>query len=228
MSHLNRPAGLNRSLLAILSVVLLAAGAFAIATHFGTLTVLKPDSALVPGTENPPTWVLYVAAGGAIVIGLLVLRWLIAQLTRKPKTHVWHFESDQDTGRTELAASTAVTPFTAEIATYPGVHAAHATLAGHQNAPTVALVISAEQDADLTTIRDQLTTEGLPRLRQALDLDTLPATVEFRFSTKPGARTLPAPGGVPRDACGTPGGLIRWCGVGGFGVGRRGVGLRGR
>jgi hypothetical protein len=190
MTSLNRPARLNRTLLTLFGFVLLAAGAFTVLTHFGKLTVLKPDSTLVPGTGNPPTWALYVTAAVAIILGLFLVRWLVAQLTRKPKTHTWRFESTPDTGRTELAASIAIAPFVDEVKTYAGVHAAHATLAGTHDAPAVALVVSAEQDGDLTAIRHRLDTEGLPRLRQALDLDTVAVTVEFRFSTKTGARTL--------------------------------------
>ncbi|MEU0535774.1 alkaline shock response membrane anchor protein AmaP [Amycolatopsis tolypomycina] len=183
MTSLNRPARLNRALLALVGLVLLAAGGFAVATHFGAVRVLAPDSPLVPGTATPPTWTLYVTAAVAVVLGLLLLRWLLAQLARKPKSHTWRFESDPHTGRTELAASTAIQPFTAEVATYPGVHAAHATLAGTRENPAVALVLSAEQDGDVAAIRDRIETEALPRLRTALDLDALPSTVEFRFST---------------------------------------------
>ncbi len=190
MTSFNRPARLNRTLLALIGLVLLAAGGFAVATHFGTLPVLAPDSPLVPGTGTPPTWALYAAAAVAIVLGLLLLRWLLAQPARKPKSHTWRFESDPGAGRTELAASTAIQPFLAEVTTYPGVHAAHATLAGTRENPAVALVLSAEQNGDVTAIRDRIEAEGLPRLRQALDLDALPTAVEFRFSAKTGARTI--------------------------------------
>jgi hypothetical protein len=189
MTTLNRPARLNRSLLTVAGVLLLAAGGFAVATHFGKLTVLKPDSALVPGTGTPPTWVFYAAAAAAVVVGLLMLRWLVAQLARKPKTHTWRLETDPGTGRTELGASTAVAPLLGEVAAYDGVAAAYGTLAGTRTAPAVALVVSVEQDGDLTAIRRRIDTVGLPRLRQALDLTELPVTVEFRFSTKTGART---------------------------------------
>jgi hypothetical protein len=188
MTSLNRPARLNRTLLALLGLVLLAAGGFAVATHFGRLDVLVSDSALVPGVGTPPTWALYVAAAVAVILGVLLLRWLLAQLVRKPKSHTWRFESAPDTGRTELAASTAILPFLAEVSTYPGVRAAHATLAGTRENPVVALVVSVEQDGDVAAIRDRIEEEGLPRLRRALDLDALPSTVEFRFSTKAGTR----------------------------------------
>jgi hypothetical protein len=50
------------------------------------------------------------------------------------------------------------------------------------------LVIKLEQDGDVTAIRQRIETHGLPRLCRALDLDVLPATVEFRVTTRTGAR----------------------------------------
>ncbi|UUV30710.1 alkaline shock response membrane anchor protein AmaP [Amycolatopsis roodepoortensis] len=186
MTDLNRPARLNRTLLVLTGIVLLAVGGFAVGTHFGRIPLLDPGATLVPGTAMPPGWVWYAVAGAAVVVGLLALRWLIAQPVRKPKSHTWRF--DQETGETSLAASAAVEPFTAEVATYPGVHAAHATLGGTQDAPVLAVVLSAEQDGDLAAIRERIADEGLPRLRQALDLAELPMTIEFRFSAKTGSR----------------------------------------
>jgi hypothetical protein len=184
VTDLNRPARLNRGLLVVLGLVLLAAGGFAVATHFRKLTLLRPDAPLVPGTGLPPSWVLYVVAGAAIVLGLLTLRWLAAQLTHKPRTQVWRFDTDPTEGTTSLAASVAVEPFVAELAACPGVHDAHATLAGPPTAPRLAAVLSVDQDGDLPEIRRELESTVLPRLRQALDLDELPVTLEFRFSTK--------------------------------------------
>ncbi|MET8846033.1 alkaline shock response membrane anchor protein AmaP [Amycolatopsis sp. NPDC004625] len=189
MSSLNRPARLNRALLTLIGLILLAAGGFAVATHFGKLRLLAPDTPLVPGTARPPGWVWYVIAASAVISGLLLLRWLGAQLARNPKTHTWRFGTEPDRGTTELAPGTAVEPFLAEIRAYPGVHAAHATLAGTRETPALALVLTAEQDGELSTIRDRLDTHGLPRLRQALDLDILPVTIEFRFTTRIGTRT---------------------------------------
>jgi hypothetical protein len=188
MTGLNRPARLNRTVLAVVGVVLVAVGGFAVATYLGMLTVVDPRSALVPGTEAPPIWALYVVAAVAIIMGTLMVRWLLAQLIHTPKTHTWRFEQDSDRGRTELASSIATAPLVGELTTYPGVHAAHATLTGTREAPVLALVINLEQDGDLTAVRERVETHGLPRLRQALDLDVLPATVEFRVTTKTGAR----------------------------------------
>jgi hypothetical protein len=187
MTSLNRPARLNRCLLAIIGLTLLAGGGLAMATSLGWLLV-NPATPLVPGTDLPPTWMLYAITGATVVLGLLCLRWLAAQLARKPKTRTWRIDGDPAHGHTELAARIATTPFTEEITEYPGIHTAHADLTSAQHSPTLAMVVTTEHDADLNDIRHRLHTHGLPRLRQALDLTSLPATLEFRYTTKTGAR----------------------------------------
>jgi hypothetical protein len=184
----NRPARLNRALLAVLGIVLLAAGGFALVVHFGWWRVLDRNTPLAPGTALPGTLVLYLSAAIAIILGLLCLRWLAAQLLVKPKTQVLRFEHDIDTGRTELAASAAIAPFLAEVQTYPGVHAARGTLHGTRADARLSLVITADQDGDLGEIRRALHDNGLPRLRHALDLELLPVGVEFRVATPSGQR----------------------------------------
>ncbi|MGW1884543.1 hypothetical protein [Streptomyces sp. NPDC001970] len=188
MTSLNRPACLNRALLAVFGLLLLGSGSFAGAAHFGQLAFLDSGAALIPAAADPSTWVLWVAAATAIVLGLVMLRWLAVQFARRPKTHTWHLEQNSEQGSTELAANTATAPFLSEVTTYPGVHHARATLAGTRQNPTLAMVISTEQGGDLTTINDHLNSHGLPRLRQALDLDTLPLTVEYRLTTHTGTR----------------------------------------
>ncbi|MGH3449754.1 MAG: alkaline shock response membrane anchor protein AmaP [Haloechinothrix sp.] len=190
MSGLNRPARLNRVLLAVIGILMLGAGAFAVAGYLGRMPFIDSTSPLVPGTQLPPTWVLYVVAAGAVIIGLLCLRWLVAQLLHKPKTSTWRLESDQGEGRTELPADTAVEPFTDELTDCPGVRKATTTLTGDQADPRLSIVISAEQEADVSDIRGYIDTYALPRLRQALDLDTLPTVVEFRFVSAPGSRVV--------------------------------------
>ncbi|MGW7537307.1 alkaline shock response membrane anchor protein AmaP [Amycolatopsis sp. NPDC054798] len=188
MTGVNRPAALNRSLLAVFGLVLLAAGGFGLATHFRVLRLLDPEAPLVPGTAEPPVWVLYVIAVAAVVVGLLALRWLLAQLAHRPRTGVWRFESDPAQGRTELHADTAVAPFTDELREYPGVHQARASLAGSRENPSLALILTCEQDVDLGEIRRRVTEESLPRLKEALELDEIPVAIEFRFTSRASSR----------------------------------------
>ncbi|GAB3158371.1 hypothetical protein GCM10027258_69420 [Amycolatopsis stemonae] len=178
---MNRPAGLNRTLLAVFGLLLLAAGALPAAIRFHWLPVLGPDRPLVPGTELPPTWVRYVIAAAGIVVALAGLRWLAAQLVRKPGNRTWRWEADA--GSAELATSAAVGPFTEELRGYPGVRTASASLTGNRERPELLAVVSVEQDGDPAGIRDRIRDEGVPRLCQALDLDSLPTRVELRFTT---------------------------------------------
>jgi hypothetical protein len=187
MTSLNRPALLNRCLLAIIGLTLLTGGGLAMATSLGWLPI-NPAAPLVPGTDLPPTWALYAITGAAVLLGLLCLRWMTAQLARKPKTRTWRIEGDPTYGHTEMATRITTTPFAEEITAYPGIHTAHADLTGAQHAPTLVVVVTTEHDADLTDIRHHLANHGLPRLRNALDLTSLPTTLEFRFTTKTGAR----------------------------------------
>ncbi|SFP78672.1 hypothetical protein SAMN05421810_103411 [Amycolatopsis arida] len=184
----NRPARLNRALLALLGVLLLAAGAFAVATHAGWLRLLDPAAPLVPGTGRPPAWVPYVVAAGAVLLGLLALRWLVAQAVRRPRTETW--ELRQERGVTRLDPGVVVEPLVEEIESIRGVHDASATLAGGRDAPELHLAVGAERDADLVAIRRRIEEDALPRLRQALDLDGLPAAVEFRLTGSRGPRAV--------------------------------------
>lgn len=195
MSGHDRPSVLNRAVLAATGLLLLVAGGLALATRSAVPAVLPPDAPLVPGDAPPPTWAWWATAAGGVVLGLLAVRWLTAQVRRGPSTRTWRFGSDA--GRTELAASTAIAPLLAETETYPGVHAARGALSGPLGAPSLALVVSTGQDGEPGAIRHALVTRGLPRLRQALDLDELPVTVEFRFTGKPGPRTATSPHHLP-------------------------------
>ncbi|ONI78696.1 hypothetical protein ALI144C_28275 [Actinosynnema sp. ALI-1.44] len=183
MTSLNRPARLNRSVLALCGLVLLAAGGFAVTAYF-----MRWSRPLVPGTALPPTWVLVVAAGGAVVLGLLCVGWLVAQLNRKPKTTTWQLGSTSGRGRTTLPGTVAVQPFTDEVGGYPEVRSVDARMTGRPASPLLVLLIRVNQDADLGEVRRRINDEGLPRLREALELPELPARVEFRCTAKTGPR----------------------------------------
>ncbi|WP_158879419.1 alkaline shock response membrane anchor protein AmaP [Amycolatopsis anabasis] len=187
MTNANRPARLNRSLLALTGIVLLAGGGFALATHFGALRVLDPAASLLPGGMLP-AWAYYAAAAVAVLLGLLCLRWLAAQAFRRPKSGTWRLEREPALGSTRLDAAIAVKPLVGEVEDYPGVHAVTATLAGERDRPELHLVVGAERGAALGELRGRIAGEAVPRLRRALDLDALPAVVEFRLTRKSGAR----------------------------------------
>ncbi|NIH80388.1 alkaline shock response membrane anchor protein AmaP [Amycolatopsis viridis] len=190
MTSLNRPARLNRTLLALIGLVLLAAGAFTLATSLGWLRVLDRAAPLVPGDQRPPTWVLYVVVAAAVVLGLLFLRWLAAQALRRPKSGTWRVEDDPAQGVTKLSSDAAVAPFESEVSAYPGVRSVTATLSGPQARPTLLVTATAEPGTDLSALRERIVDDGVARLAQALDLGALPTVIEFRIAAEAAARVI--------------------------------------
>ena len=188
MASANRPARLNRFLLFVVAVVLLLAAAFALLTGFGVLPLLRRDQAISAPSLSLPTWASWVAVVVAVIIGLLCLRWLLAQTLRSPKTGTWNLASDPSSGATRIDAQTAVDPFVDEIETYPGVHRASAKLSGTSTRPVLHVVIGTEDDADVAELRRRIDSDAMPRLRRALDLTTLPTDVLVRLDDARSAR----------------------------------------
>lgn len=188
MASPNRPARLNRTLLLLVAIILLAAAAFTLLTGLGVLTLLPRDETLTPSSLSPPTWVAYLTLVVAVVVGLLALRWLLAQTQRRARTGTWRLENNPATGTTRLDAQTAVDPLVDEVETYPGVHRASARLAGTPSRPTLYLTIGTEDAADITEVRRRVDTDAVPRLCQALDLAELPTELLFRLDDARSAR----------------------------------------
>ena len=188
MASANRPARLNRTLLLLTAIVLLAVAAFVLLTAFGVLPLLPAEQPLTPSSLSLPTWAAYVTIVVAVVVGLLALRWLLAQTQRRAKTGTWRLEDDPAAGSTSLAAQDAVAPLVDEVEGYPGVHRATARLAGTAQRPTLYLTVGTEDAADVTEVRRRIDSEAVVRLRRALDLPALPAEVLFRLDDARSAR----------------------------------------
>jgi len=177
----SRPARLNRLLLGIFGLLLAAVGGLAVAAHFGRLDGVDARTAVVPDHPAPPSWVLWAIVAAAIVAGLGCLRWLSAQLPRTPRAGRWH-AGTPDSGGTTLDTATACAPLAADIEAYDGVRAAKARLSGPGRGPGLYLLVTASPDVDVTALRDRIRTHALPRLRQALELETLPVRMELHLA----------------------------------------------
>jgi len=99
----NRPATLNRTLLALIALILLVAGAAGLAFGLGQLApvrpALDPPTPLMAQGATVPSWVPWVAVVASVVVGLLCLRWLLlAQTLRRPGTGTWALRTSAGTG----------------------------------------------------------------------------------------------------------------------------------
>ncbi|MEV5649810.1 alkaline shock response membrane anchor protein AmaP [Nocardia sp. NPDC052254] len=177
----NRPARLNRLLLAVIGLLVLLAGAYAIVAYMGELSWVDSDARLVPGTAEPSPWVFVAVVAGAVLVALAVLRWLAAQFARLPGRVRWHIGTVGNSGETLLNSNIAAAPVVADIESYPEVRSAQASLSGQARTPELHLVVTAEPDADLTELRRRIDTDAVARLRQALQVDAIPVSLELRL-----------------------------------------------
>ncbi|MCC3315195.1 hypothetical protein [Nocardia africana] len=178
----NRPARLNRALLALIGLALILAGVYAILAYAGVLHWVDRDAPLVPGTAEPSQWVFVAVVAGAVVVGLAALRWLAAQFARLPSRMRWHIGTVGNTGETLMDSNVAAAPVATDIESYPEVRSAQARLSGPGRAPHLHLVVTAEPDADLTALRRRILSEAVSRLRQALEVDAVPVSLELRLA----------------------------------------------
>ncbi|TWF78937.1 hypothetical protein FHX44_114861 [Pseudonocardia hierapolitana] len=188
----NRPARLNRTVLALLGLLCLAAGAVVLLIGTGRLGGVLPvaaDAPLLPPGLVVPGWGPPGAAAVAVIIGLLALRWLIAQTVRRPAGSNWQLSPDTSTGTTHIGSAAAVRPLAEEIEDYPGVRSTTASLTGPHQHPHLHLRVSADDHADISELRRRIGTDAIPRLTQALNLPALHADVLLRLVTAGGART---------------------------------------
>jgi hypothetical protein len=184
----NRPATLNRILLVLFGLLLLGAGAFVLAIALGVLPLLRRDAPVIPTNVVMLSWAPWAGLVAAVIVGLLCLRWLLAQIIRRPRTGSWTLTDDPHQGTTMIAADAAAAPLVAEIETYPGVHKASARLSGSRAQPALHLMVATEDRADISGLRERIDTEALPRLRHALDINALPADLLLRLDQAPHRR----------------------------------------
>ena len=109
----NRPARLNRTVLALLGLLLLLAGALVLIAGSGVTTSapaglpVAADAPLLPPNPEPPAWLPWAGTAAAAVVGLAALRWLAAQAVRVPRGTNWQLADDPHTGATLLSTTTA-------------------------------------------------------------------------------------------------------------------------
>jgi hypothetical protein len=181
MTTRNGPARLNRALLAVLGVLLIALGGYALAAHFGRIEWVGVRSGLVPDTRSPG-WVLWTVVGVGCLVALGCVRWLVAQLPRKHRPVRWRARARDSADSVALDTAIACAPVAADISSYGGVRSATARLSGPGSGPGLHLVVTAAPDTDVTALRDRIRTHAVPRLRQALEIDELPVEMELRLA----------------------------------------------
>ena len=183
----NRPARLNRALLAVVGLILLLAGVGGLLIGSGVAPASVPVRAnvsLLPAALDPPTWVPWVGVAVSVVVGLAALRWLVAQAVRVPAASTWQLADDQRAGITVLGTADAAAPLAEELSAQAGVRSATARLTGPHAHPALHLRVTADDGASLVDLRRHIDEVAVPRLVRALELPALDTDVLLRLTTR--------------------------------------------
>jgi len=186
----------NRVALLLLGLLLLAAGTAGVLAAAGVFGSATPDRALA---DNPVTryvgdnghWLWPVAAAVAVIVLVLVARWLYTVLFSTGRIRVLKLRTDSPTAeRTTLAASAVAAAVRDEIESYRGVRAAKVRIIGESEQPQVAVTVYTDGDTDLAALRDRVEHGALAHARQALDQPELPIRLDLELTGRAPARVV--------------------------------------
>jgi hypothetical protein len=175
---------LNRVVVALLGLLLLAAGVATLVRSFGGLGHRLAHEPLLTRADSRfahrnAGWFWPGVAVVALLVALLALRWLLAQL-RSDRVARVELERDVRRGRTTLHAPAVTAAVCEEIESYRGVRSARARLLHDPTRPDLVLTIELDERADIGETRRRIETDAVAHTRQALGLADLPTRVVLR------------------------------------------------
>ena len=187
-----RVDGVNRVVLLLLALVLVAAGVIALLVGFG-LFFLQPGSPVLPSSATgwvaQQPWFWWVAAAVGLVVALLALRWLVGQLTTDGVGSLDLTHGTGQDGSITVRSSGVTEAVEDDAESVLGVERASARMAGH-DAHRLELTVTLSPDADIPRVRRELEERTVVHVRQALDDPSLPVQLELRPSARAVSRSL--------------------------------------
>ncbi|XVQ10146.1 alkaline shock response membrane anchor protein AmaP [Spirillospora sp. CA-255316] len=182
---------LNHVCLALLGLVLLAAGVLGLARGLGAFGRDAAADPLITDAMRRYAagqgWFWPVVAGAGAMLAVLGLAWLLAQ-ARSERLPGLALEPDPSKGATRVSERAVTAALEEEIGEYPGVRGVRAHLLGSSARPRLTLNVAYGGQADLDALRRRIREEAVPRLRVALERDSLPAVVKLRLLSEEGER----------------------------------------
>jgi hypothetical protein len=182
---MHRSRGQNRLGLGIVGLVLLAAGGYGLGRHYGKFgTGAQNEPILLPDIRNfvadNRDWFWWAAGAASVVVALLAFGWLRGQL-RLPLPANDHLDRQEVDGRTRLDGAAAADALAAEVDALAGVASADARVWGDPTRPDVYLRVHIHDDVAIDALRSDIETARLDRLRHALQVEHLEASVDLRL-----------------------------------------------
>jgi hypothetical protein len=179
----------NRVVLTVLGLLLLAAGGLGLALSVGAFGESRADDPVLP--EDVRTfpdgrpWFWWAVAGVLLLIAVLALLWLLTQLKTDRTTRLDLTTNARD-GYTALHASALTNAVEDEALGIPGVTSVSAIVREHRG-KHLFLRVDLADSADIDGVRTRLENEVVAHLREGVGDTRFPVSIELR----PGASKTP-------------------------------------
>lgn len=186
---------LNRVLLTLLGLVLLAVGVAGLLPVLGVLGEDRSDDAVLAQeverfVVDHAAWLWPLVAVVLVLLALLALRWLVQQL-RTDRMEDLDLTHDRTRGETRVDAAALTQALVEAVERCPGVDGASARVVRSARRRQLLLQVRLADRADAADVRRQLATGPLSELRQVLGGLTWPEVhVNLEPSTSGSARTV--------------------------------------
>ena len=193
---------LNRTWLAILGLLVLAAGLTAVLQAAGTLQTIiptpPPGTKIVTGDLHAffaQPWLLILFLSVSVFVGILALLWIIAQVPRKNLATSYHLQQEGTHGRTNCEPSVLAAAVREEINSLPEVVTSSVLIRGTAEEPDLTLKVTVNDQADIRALLRHLEKKTFVDLSIALEEPLHQRRVQIDVSTRTqttGTATQPA------------------------------------
>ncbi|HEX2701787.1 MAG TPA: hypothetical protein VHM89_16410 [Acidimicrobiales bacterium] len=185
------PLRRSNPVLAVIGLLLLAAGGYGLARSYGAFGADRADEPVLGDgvrgfVARNEGWFWPAAVVLAVLVAYLGWRWLRHQLGGDRVTRL-DVSARAGGHPTYVHATAAAAALSRDVETYDGVRSVRTRVLSDGARPQVALTVDVDDDADVTTVSTRIDGHALPRFRQALEVEHLATSVRFRF-VAPSAR----------------------------------------
>jgi hypothetical protein len=179
-----RAAGAQRTLVGLIGLLSLAAGAAALVVGFGLLGANRAtrsvlDPILLDTLRAYPTFARGVAIATGVILLILGLLWAVRALVpeRRPNLLLDHSPDL----RLEISSSAIAGAVCADAETITGVSRARARMVGATANPVLRLDLWLEDGTDVRDVYRELDTGVLTRARDSLGVESLPTAIRIEL-----------------------------------------------
>lgn len=159
---------INRFVLTVLALVLLAGGAAVLVLGTDVLGAGYDSYYLLPQGTLEPYVVLAILAAVLLVVAVVALKWLVLQV-RTARVSDLEVSEDRTDGETHVRSSALVEALEDSAEQVPGVASASAKLVRRRGSEVLVLRVQVLDRTDLAEVRERLADGPIAQVRAALE-----------------------------------------------------------